>query len=149
MADEEFGSEYGIKYLLREHKELFKNDDLILIPDGGDSDGQTIEVAEKNILWLKVHTVGLQSHGSMPEKGKNAYLAACDLALRLNALENIFNAEDELFTPSKSTFQPTKKEANVDTVNIIPGDDVFYMDCSTSCIIFNCYFSTISSRRTM
>lgn len=135
MADEEFGSEYGIKYLLREHKELFKNGDLILIPDGGDSDGQTIEVAEKNILWLKVHTVGLQSHGSMPEKGKNAYLAACDLALRLNALENIFNAEDELFTPSKSTFQPTKKEANVDTVNIIPGDDVFYMDCR----ILPCY----------
>lgn len=135
MADEEFGSEYGIKYLLREHKELFKADDLILIPDGGDSDGQTIEVAEKNILWLRVHTVGLQIHGSMPEKGKNAHLAACDLALRLNDLENIFNAEDELFTPSKSTFQPTKKEANVDTVNIIPGDDVFYMDCR----ILPCY----------
>ncbi len=135
MADEEFGSEYGIKYLLREHKELFKNDDLILIPDGGDSDGQTIEVAEKNILWVKVHTIGLQSHGSMPEKGKNAHLAACDLALRLNDLENFFDAKDELFSPSTSTFQPTKKESNVDTINIIPGDDVFYMDCR----ILPCY----------
>lgn len=129
MADEEFGSEYGIKYLLRNHRELFASDDLILIPDGGDPKGETIEIAEKNILWLKLHTVGQQSHGSMPDKGKNAHLAACDLALRLNDLENVFSDRDPLFTPEWSTFQPTKKEANVETVNIIPGDDVFYMDC--------------------
>lgn len=129
MADEEFGSEYGMKFLLREHRELFNKDDLILIPDGGDPEGKTVEIAEKNILWLRLHTTGLQSHGSMPQKGKNAHLAACDLALRLNDLENFFDARDELFNPPFSTFQPTKKEANVDTVNIIPGDDVFYMDC--------------------
>ena len=129
MADEEFGSEYGIKYLLRNHSEIFRNHDLILIPDGGDAKGETIEVAEKNILWLRVHTIGQQSHGSMPNKGKNAHLAACDLALRLNDLENFFNKKDDLFSPNYSTFQPTKKEANVETVNIIPGDDVFYMDC--------------------
>ncbi len=129
MADEEFGSEYGIKYLLREHQELFRKEDLILIPDGGDPKGQTIEVAEKNILWLKLNTKGVQSHGSMPNKGVNAHLAACDLALRLNNLENVFNEKDNLFDPAWSTFQPTKKEANVETVNIIPGDDVFYMDC--------------------
>ena len=99
------------------------------------AEGKTLEVAEKNILWLRLHTIGLQSHGSMPQKGKNAHLAACDLALRLNDLENFFDAEDELFSPSKSTFQPTKKETNVDTVNIIPGDDVFYMDCR----ILPCY----------
>ena len=129
MADEEFGSEYGIKYLLKNHPELFRKQDLILIPDGGDSKGETIEVAEKNILWLKIKTTGLQSHGSMPDKGKNAHLAACDLALRLNDLENFFNEKDDLFCPNYSTFQPTKKEANVETVNIIPGNDVFYMDC--------------------
>ncbi len=135
MADEEFGSEYGIKFLLREHKELFSKDDLILIPDGGDPKGETIEVAEKNILWLKLHTKGQQSHGSMPDKGRNAFLAGCELALRLNDLENVFNKRDEMFTPCYSTFQPTKKEANVQTVNIIPGDDIFYMDCR----ILPCY----------
>lgn len=129
MADEEFGSEFGVKYLLREHRDLFRKDDLILIPDGGDSEGGTIEIAEKNILWLRMHTTGVQSHGSMPQKGKNAHLAAADLALRLNDLENFFGEEDGLFTPPCSTFQPTKKEANVETVNIIPGDDIFYMDC--------------------
>lgn len=135
MADEEFGSEYGIKYLLKNHSELFKKEDLILIPDGGDPKGETIEVAEKNILWLKLHTIGQQSHGSMPHKGNNAHLANCDLALRLNALENHFSKKDEMFDPSWSTFQPTKKENNVETINIIPGDDIFYMDCR----ILPCY----------
>ncbi|MCR5725642.1 MAG: M20 family metallo-hydrolase [Treponema sp.] len=129
MADEEFGSAYGMHYLLKEHKELFRQQDLFLIPDGGDPKGETIEIAEKNILWLKLHTIGKQSHGSMPDSGNNACLAACDLSLRLNALESCFSERDPLFTPDRSTFQPTKREANVQTVNIIPGDDVFYMDC--------------------
>ncbi|MBR0030705.1 MAG: M20 family metallo-hydrolase [Treponema sp.] len=129
VADEEFGSTYGIKFLLREHRNLFGKNDLIIIPDGGDSSGEAIEVAEKNILWMRLRTMGVQSHGSMPDKGKNAHLAACDLSLRLNDLENVFNEKDESFVPPYSTFQPTKKEANVESVNIIPGDDVFFMDC--------------------
>ena len=129
MADEEFGSEYGIKYLVREHSDLFKKEDLILIPDGGDSKGETIEIAEKNILWMRLHTIGKQCHGSTPDMGKNAHLAACALALELHDLENHFSDRDNLFEPDYSTFQPTKHEANVQTVNIIPGDDVFYMDC--------------------
>lgn len=129
IADEECGSAFGIQYLLKEHSDLFKKDDLILIPDGGDSEGKNIEIAEKNILWLRAHTIGAQSHGSSPQRGKNAAIAGYDLALRLNALENVFSKRDELFSPSWSTFQPTKKESNVQSVNIIPGDDVFYMDC--------------------
>lgn len=129
IADEECGSKYGIRYLLDNHAELFRKDDLILIPDGGDSKGETIEIAEKNILWLKLHTSGKQCHGSRPDEGKNACLAACDLALRLHDLEHFFGEKDALFAPDHSTFQPTKREKNVDGVNIIPGDDVFCMDC--------------------
>lgn len=135
MADEEFGSTYGIKFLLKNHKSIFSNKDIILIPDGGDPKGETIEIAEKNILWLKVLTKGQQSHGSMPHKGVNAHLAACKLALSLNDLENFFAKQDDLFDPPYSTFQPTKKENNVQTVNIIPGEDIFYMDCR----ILPCY----------
>ena len=129
MADEEFGSAYGMHYLLREHAALFRKEDLFLIPDGGDPKGETIEIAEKNILWLRLHTTGKQCHGSQPDRGNNACLAASDLALRLNALESVFAERDSLFSPDRSTFQPTKREANVQTVNIIPGDDVLYMDC--------------------
>ena len=129
VADEEVGSTYGIQYLLKAHK-LFRPQDLIIIPDGGDSKGETVEVAEKNLIWLKVRTLGKQSHGSRPDEGANAFLANCELAMRLNALETtVFNAKDALFEPDHSTFQPTKKEANVLNINTIPGEDVFYMDC--------------------
>lgn len=128
VADEEVGSAYGIQFLLRE-RSLFGKNDLILIPDGGDENGQTIEVAEKNLLWLRIHTKGKQTHGSRPDQGANAHLAACDLALRLNSLETVLDKRDALFNPDRSTFQPTKKEANVPNINTIPGEDVFCMDC--------------------
>ncbi len=128
VADEENGSTYGINYLLKNY-DFFKKDDIILIPDGGDSEGRTIEIAEKNILWAKVRVTGVQTHGSRPDSGKNACLAACELSLLLHKLEKKFNKKNALFEPDYSTFQPTKCEKNVDSVNIIPGEDVFYMDC--------------------
>jgi len=134
VADEEVGSRYGVIYLLNNHK-LFRPQDIIVVPDGGDPSGETVEVAEKNLLWLKVVVHGVQTHASRPDLGKNAHIAAADLALRLNALESFFSSQDDLFEPPYSTLQPTKKEANIPNINTIPGDDVFYMDCR----ILPCY----------
>ena len=78
-ADEETGSTYGTLYLL-EHLSLFHETDLILIPDGGDAQGSTIEIAEKNLLWLRITTKGTQTHGSRPDQGSNAHL---DVSARL------------------------------------------------------------------
>ncbi len=128
MADEEVGSAYGMIWLLH-NTQIFKKNDIYLIPDGGDKNGETIEIAEKNILWLKLTVKGKQCHGSRPDQGNNACLAACDLSLRLNAMQNIFNRRDSLFSPDYSTFQPTMRFANVEGVNIIPGEDTFCMDC--------------------
>jgi peptidase, M20/M25/M40 family len=127
VADEEVGSKYGVCYLLKEHS-LFQKGDLILVPDGGDPKGETIEVAEKTTIWFKFITKGLQTHASMPDSGNNAFVAGSDLVLRLHNLQTVFNKKDPLFAPDYSTFQPTKKEANVPNVNTIPGEDVFYMD---------------------
>ena len=137
VADEENGSEYGVKWLLK-NTGLFCKNDLVLIPDGGDSQGSTIEIAEKNLLWLRVHVTGKQTHGSRPDNGANACLAACALSLELNNLEKIFDKHDPLFEPDYSTFQPTKREKNVDSINIIPGEDWFCMDCR----ILPCYSLT-------
>lgn len=133
-ADEECGSAYGVQWLV-ENTDLFKKTDMVVIPDGGDPEGVTIEIAEKNLMWLRFHVTGKQTHGSRPDSGINACLAADDLALRVHALEKVFDKHDELFEPDYSTFQPTMRMKNVDGINIIPGDDVFYMDCR----ILPCY----------
>ena len=132
-ADEENGSLFGTIPLVQ--KGIFHKNDLVLIPDGGDAQGQTIEIAEKNLLWLEISVEGKQTHGSRPDSGANACLAASDLAVRLNSLEKYFDKTDDLFEPNYSTFQPTKRLANVDSINIIPGKDVFCMDCR----IMPCY----------
>ena len=129
-ADEEVGSKYGIIWLLQNHPELFGKDDFFLIPDGGDPEGRTIEVAEKNVLWLEFTVRGKQCHGSRPDEGLNACLAADRLSLALyEGLHKKFGAKDKLFSPATCTFEPTKRAANVDGVNIIPGSDVFCFDC--------------------
>jgi succinyl-diaminopimelate desuccinylase len=129
VADEETGSVHGLQFLLNEHRDLFSKDDLIVIPDSGCPKGTEIEVAEKSIMWIKIRTLGKQTHGSVPEKGINAHKAAAWLTTRMNTLYHTFRKRNALFQPPISTFEPTKKEANVPNVNTIPGEDVIYFDC--------------------
>ncbi len=129
VADEETGSEFGLTYLLENHSDLFKKDDLIVIPDAGEPDSSMIEVAEKSIIWLKFETIGKQVHASTPDRGINAFKAAIHLGYKLNDLYNIYNVSDPVFDPPISTFEPTKKESNVPNINTIPGEDVFCLDC--------------------
>ncbi|NOY79154.1 MAG: M20 family metallo-hydrolase [Calditrichaeota bacterium] len=128
VADEETGSKYGLEYIATKHPDLFRKEDIIIIPDAGNEDGTMIEVAEKSILWTKFRTIGKQCHGSTPEKGINAHRAAAHLIVRLDDLYTIFDKNDPLFDPPISTFEPTKKEPNVANVNTIPGEDIFYQD---------------------
>ena len=127
VADEETGSDKGIAYVLK-HSPAFRPCDLIVVPDAGNEDGTLIEIAEKSILWLKFKILGKQTHGSMPEKGINAFKAASYLITELDKLYTIFPESNPLFDPPISTFEPTKKECNVPNVNTIPGEDVFCMD---------------------
>jgi succinyl-diaminopimelate desuccinylase len=128
VADEEVGSTYGIKYLVR--KGFFIKKDLIIVPDAGEPDGRAIEVVEKANLNIKVVTHGKQTHASRPNKGINAFRAASKFIDKVtDALYKKFNEKNELFVPPNSTFEVTKKEPNVQNVNTIPGEDIFYMDC--------------------
>jgi succinyl-diaminopimelate desuccinylase len=128
VADEEQGSNYGIQHLI--DKGLFRKDDLIVVPDHGNGDGSFIEVAEKSILWLKLRTLGKQVHASLPNIGLNAHRVGMKVALALDKrLHEKYSLKDEKFDVPWSTFEPTKKEKNVDAVNIIPGEDTLYFDC--------------------
>ena len=130
-ADEELGSTYGVLAILKKYKKISGKDDGFLVPDGGNPVGTMVEIAEKNMLWFKFTVLGKQAHASLPHLGNNAHLAAAHLAVKLNdELHKKFNKKVKLFAPeSASTFELTKKEANVPNVNSIPGIDVFYLDC--------------------
>jgi succinyl-diaminopimelate desuccinylase len=128
VADEEQGSKYGIQHLIEQG--LFKKDDLIVVPDGGSEDGNFIEIAEKSALWLRIRTTGQQVHASRPHKGLNAHRVGMEYAIALDKmLHEKYSLKDAYFDPPESTFEPTKKERNVDAVNIVPGEDITYFDC--------------------
>jgi succinyl-diaminopimelate desuccinylase len=128
VADEEQGSTYGIQHLIKQG--LFRKDDLIIVPDGGNEKGNFIEVAEKSVLWFRIRTIGKQIHASRPGKGLNANRIGMEYALALDKLlHEKYSLKYEYFDPPESTFEPTKKEKNVDAVNIVPGEDVVHFDC--------------------
>jgi succinyl-diaminopimelate desuccinylase len=128
VADEEQGSAWGIQHLIG--KDLFRKDDLIVVPDGGSGDGSFIEIAEKSVLWFKMRTFGKQVHASLPNTGLNAHRVGMQVALALDKmLHEKYPVKNEQFDVPWSTFEPTKKEKNVDAVNIIPGEDSVYFDC--------------------
>ncbi|MFH2069400.1 MAG: M20 family metallo-hydrolase [Candidatus Omnitrophota bacterium] len=133
VTDEETLSVYGMKYLIS--RGLFKKGDFFLVPDGGSPDGSLIEFAEKSLLWLRVDTVGRQSHASMPDKGINAMEAASAFISRLGEVRKKFGKRDRRFQTPASSFEPTRRLENVGNINTIPGTDTFFIDCR----ILPCY----------
>ncbi|MBO4301698.1 MAG: M20 family metallo-hydrolase [Desulfovibrio sp.] len=130
MSDEETGSAYGLRHILSVAHDMFRADDLFIVPDAGSPCGDRIEISEKGQLWIQIHIKGVQCHASTPQKGHNAFLAASAMALACHEhLHAVFADVDELFDPPHSTFVPSKHEANVPNINTVPGEDVFFMDC--------------------
>ncbi len=128
VADEERGSRFGIVPLIG--KGLFRPSDLLVVPDGGEPSGDFIEIAEKSCLWFRLEVEGKQVHGSRPDQGLNACRVANELSVAVDrALHAAFPEEDALFTPPVSTFEPTRRAANVPNVNTIPGRERVDFDC--------------------
>ncbi|MGC8699252.1 MAG: M20 family metallo-hydrolase [Candidatus Acidifodinimicrobium sp.] len=127
VSDEEAGSKYGIQYVLEHRK--FTKEDKFIVPDYGTALGDSVEIAEKGSLWLKVTVIGQQCHASTPDQGKNAHRLARELESRIDVvLHSKFNEKDEQFTVPVSTFEPTKVEPGTSSINIIPGKESFYFD---------------------
>jgi succinyl-diaminopimelate desuccinylase len=128
VADEEVGSKYGIQYLLDQN--IFRQADIIYVPDAGADDGMEMEIAEKSILWLQFTVKGKQYHASLPQNAINANRDGMEFILAIDKmLHEKYNAKDEIFNYPYSTFEPTKHLKNVDNINTIPGLETFFMDC--------------------
>ncbi|HPC37709.1 MAG TPA: M20 family metallo-hydrolase [Exilispira sp.] len=127
VSDEETGSEFGISYVLNNFQ--FGEDDWFIVPDAGNPEGNEIEIAEKSIMWVKMITKGKQAHASMPHLARNAHRAAMECAIAIDSyIHTKYNDIDDLFVPNISTFEPTKKELNVENVNTIPALDIICFD---------------------
>ena len=73
QADEEAGSEYGMRFIVREHPETLDAEYVINEGGGGSTELFGVErpvysvaVSEKGPLWLRLVAEGVPGHGSMP-----------------------------------------------------------------------------------
>ena len=89
VSDEEAGGEYGARYLVENHADLFKGIRYAIGEAGGfsfhigSSTVYPIMVAEKQICWIKATVRGEGGHGSMPVCGQ----AMAKLARMLQTLD--------------------------------------------------------------
>ena len=115
-ADEERGSEFGTHFLLA--SEEFRTLDAAIIPDAGDH-MQTIDIAEKGVLFLKITCHGRQAHGSRPDAGANAIYPMAELALWFRRWQ-MPGGRSDLFHPPT----PTKNVGVIHggaAANMVPG----------------------------
>ena len=128
VSDEEMGSHFGLEPLLE--RELFRSDDLVIAPDSGNDAGDFIEIAEKAMWRLAFTVLGKQAHAAHPHVGLNACRVANLLATEVDtALHKAFPDKDARFDPPESTFEPTRRFANVPNTNTVPGRERFEFDC--------------------
>ena len=75
LADEENGGDFGAKFLVEEHPNLFEGVQYSLGEFGGftlEVQGKRlypIQIAEKQICWLKATIPGRGGHGAVPQRG--------------------------------------------------------------------------------
>lgn len=75
LSDEEAGSDYGAKYLVENHGALFEGVQYAIGEMGGnslhmgDKKFYPIQVAEKQVCWMKATLRGHGGHGSLPCRG--------------------------------------------------------------------------------
>jgi succinyl-diaminopimelate desuccinylase len=130
VADEEMGSRYSIEPIVKNKIVDFRKDDMILVPDGGNSAGDFIQIAEKGLLQMEFTVIGKQVHASTPNLGSNACRAANIFSVELDeALHEAFPDSNKLFSPETSTFEPTRRYTNVVSVNVVPGTEKLSFDC--------------------
>ncbi len=99
---------------------------LIIVPDGGNHKGTLTKLPKKHAL-LRFKTTGKQCHASLPQLGKNAFVAASHLVTKLD-ISKTFCKNRLSYLNRLSALSRQKKKQNV-YVNTIPGEDVFYLDC--------------------
>src|SRR5680860_523303 len=87
--------------------------------------GRGVEDNQQGLTAALFALRALRAEGVVP-----AGEAGAILVVRLDhRLAEAFPYHDPVFEPSRSTFEPTRRDANVLNTNTIPGEERFYVDC--------------------
>lgn len=88
VADEESGSEYGMRWMADHHADAIRAD-YVLTENGGLHSGPReqpyvgINVGEKGVAWRRLRVRGTPGHGSTPFKADNALMSAAAVMQRI------------------------------------------------------------------
>ncbi len=92
-ADEEVGSNFGVRYLIEKHLDKITAD--FCLTEGGEEPvvigGKTchfIGTGEKGPLWVKLRARGVAAHGSLPLLGDNAIVKMADAVRAIAAYKS-------------------------------------------------------------
>ncbi|AFI89374.1 M20 family metallo-hydrolase [Pectobacterium parmentieri] len=117
----------GIGHILNKTPQLFRTDDLIVVPDYGNENGSIIEIGEKRNAWVRIDVKGREYHAGFSE-GPNCFEAAARFIYRLKHVRRRHACPDPFFFPPTSTITPTHSETNCTGLNHVPANFVFYLD---------------------
>lgn len=85
--------------------------------------------ASKGVVEFKIEFLGQEAHGSEPEKGKNAILAAQEFTARLLAFfDKIKKDKNPIFNPDSATINISKIQGG-DAINRVPARCVLEFEC--------------------
>ena len=119
----------GFRHVLQTRPELFKADDLYLVPDFGSPDGTAAGLAEKGFAWLKLTIRGEGSHAAEGGGRHSALAAGSDLISRLPELGRDFSARDTLFVDQVPACTATQAATNPGGINNVASSYTLHLDC--------------------
>lgn len=121
-ADEEASSNRGTRWLL--DSGVIHPDILII----GEQTNNSICIAERAVLWLRIKIIGRSAHGAMPWEGNNAVIHMCNFVNRVNqeVVPKFLTGKNN---SSPFTTISTTKIHGGEKTNIIPEECVLDLDC--------------------
>ncbi len=118
----------GFRHILQTRPDLFKPDDLYLVPDYGTQDGTAVGLAEKGLLWLKLTIQGESRHAS-DSKGSSSLAAGSRLITRLSELGGDVPDHDDLFSDPATVCTPTQAFTSAGGLNSVAAAYTLHLDC--------------------
>ena len=119
----------GFRHVLQARPDLFKADDLYLVPDYGNQHGTAVSLAEKGLVWLKLTVQGEARHASEGRGWFSALAAGSDLISRLPEIGRDLSGQDSLFADPAPACTATQASTEQGGLNTVASAYILHLDC--------------------